>query len=891
MRLANLIVPTTCAAALATSSVALAAPRVRSARRPASAAPAAGIVRLELEPSRLLLDGPRSVQHLVVTAIGKDGSTRDVTEEATFTVSRPGLTRIAVGNARPVRDGEARLVARLGRLASRPSTLSVRNARTPAPVSFVNDVMPILAKAGCNSTACHGSPAGKGGLKLSLFGYEPDLDHPALVKDADGRRIELKEPGRSLLILKPTGQLPHGGGRRFKPGSPEYTTLLAWLKSGAPGPGELEPKVARLEVAPSEPVMPAPGARQRLIVTAVMSDGSERDVTDGALYSSNDDGVAAVNDGGVVTAARPGETAVMVRYLGQVAVARIGVLPPWKAPVVREPAGGYIDQHIGAKLRRLRLAPSELCTDAEFMRRAYQDVLGVIPTPEEVRAFTQNRSPDRRVRLVDALLERPEFVDLWTLLWDDILRNNPRLTRAGVGPFHTWIREQIAKNRPYDEFVRDLLTATGKNSDVPLEASYLPPALRGRRGVQLLLNRVNGIPFDPAASYYAPLPNPLDVTSATSQLFLGVRIECARCHNHPFEKWTQSDYYGLASFFSGLRVQGRQPALPTVVLYDDLAPRLRHPKTNEPVEPRVLDGEQVTIEPGDPRTALAGWITSPRNPWFARAIVNRLWAHYFGRGIVDPVDDFRATNPPSNPALLDALARDLSEHGFDLKRVHRAILTSRAYQRSSKPNPYNREDRSSFARFYPRRMIAETLYDSIGQATDVPLNVPGRQARGRGMMMAAGPAQPILRSVYDALPEGPVTRVTQLPVTPQAQRRGPAGGVGLFLDTFGRPKRETLGDCDRSADGNIGQALTLINGDEVNQKIRHPLGRVHALAGTPGTDAEIVTELYLAALSRPPDRRELKAAGALLAAAPSRTEGLEDLMWSLLNSREFLFIH
>jgi hypothetical protein len=764
------------------------------------------------------------------------------------------------------------------------SAVPAPGAQRSAP-DFATDVMPILAKAGCNQTACHGSPVGKGGFKLSLFGYEPALDHTAIAKDAGGKRVNLQEPAQSLVLLKPTASVSHGGGQRLAVNSPFYRTILAWLKTGAPGIDPAAPRVTGIAVAPANPWMAKPGLKQPLKVTASLSDGTTRDVTEQALFSSSDDAVAAVDERGLVTAERPGETAVMVRYLGQVGVSRVAVLPAWKlekAPKLTQ--HNFIDRHVQAKLTKLRVVPSGLCTDAEFLRRAMLDTCGIIPTPEEVRAFVADRSPGKRARLVDQLLARPEFVDLWTLKWNDTLRNNPRLTGRGLLAYTNWIREQIAKNRPYDEFVRDLLTASGKNADDTISTQNLPRQLQNRPGVDRLLEQINSTPFNPAANYYVVTRDPLDMTSATTQIFLGVRLECARCHNHPFEKWTQTDYYGLAAFFSGITSRGINQT-PRVVMVGGRGRGVRHPTTNEVMEPRLLDGAAATVEPGDDRRiALANWIASPQNPYFAKAIVNRIWAHYLGRGIVEPVDDFRATNPPSNPELLDALAKELVAQKFDLKAIHRAILNSRTYQQSSRPNPHNRHDTRNFARFYPKRLMAEQVYDSISQATGVfpALNRAGRRRPG-AVGFTPVPSR-------DLAEEEPMTRALQLPALPPGQR-GPGGDLRAFLDTFGKPRREVVCECERSSEGNMGQALALINGSAVNTKIAAPEGRVQKLLRDNTPDGALIEEIYLAALGRRPTAQELAEAGTLIRTAASRQEGVEDLMWSLLNSREFLFIY
>ncbi len=846
------------------------------------------VVGLDIAPASFQLDGPRAVQHLVVIGTLKDGATADVTDHVTLALDQPKLAKVVDGVVHPLADGKAQLTAKLGKLTSPVAGFTVVNAKLPATVDFNNDVMPILAKTGCNSTACHGSPAGKGGFKLSLFGYEPELDHVAIVKDGEGKRVNAKDPAQSLLLQKATLATPHAGGMRFKKDSKDCATLVSWIKDGAQGMGEFEARVKSIEVIPDQPWIPAPNRKQRLAVTALMSDGSTRDVTDKAIYSSNDDAIAEVSDAGLVTTRRAGETAVMVRFLGQVAVSRVAVLPTLKPQAAAQVAKhNYIDDHVLAKVQKLRMTPSELCTDEEFIRRATLDVCGIIPSPEEMHAFMTDRRSDKRARLVDQLLEREEFVDFWTVRWNDILRNNPRTTRSGAGAYATWIRTQLAKNRPYDEWVRDLVTATGRATEGQITIDQLPRNQQDRPGAQRLVDQVNRVEPNAAANYFSVSKDPLDVTSATSQIFLGVRIECARCHNHPFEKWTQNDYYGLAAFFKGLQVRGNAQVA-AVVAINERSPEMRNPKTNEAVAPQVLDLTEIKVERGaDRRTALAEWMTSPKNPWFAKSAVNRLWSHYFGRGIVEPVDDFRVTNPASNPELLDALAREFVDRKFDLKAVHRSILNSRTYQQSSRPNQYNATDTANFARFYPKRLMAEQIFDSISQATDIWLLGPGAGGRRPNR-----PAQPqFAGGRYMPAVSGEVKRVMQIPALIPGGARGAGGTVGQFLDTFGKPKREVVCECERSDDGNVGQALALINGEEVNRKISAPFGRIQRLARGTKPDPEMVEEIYLAILSRRPTPVEVNDASTLIRTAKSRPEGVEDLSWSLLNSREFLFNH
>lgn len=826
-------------------------------------APLPAISKIELAPAEATLTGRRAAQQFVVTATLPDGTLLDVTDRATFRAISSTIARVSArGVAVPVADGETKVAASVGAHNAPAVVLRVEEMAAPATISFVNDVMPILSKQACNSTVCHGSPVGKGGLKLSLFGYEPDLDHPAMLAKPEAKklaRVDLKNPEKSLLLTKPSMIAAHGGGLRFKKGSAEFNTILAWIKSGAPGLGELEAKVRGIEAFPAERLISKPGATQRLIVTANLSDGTTQDVTRQALYSTNDDSIATVSPDGIVTAKVPGETAIMVRHLGQVSVARIAVLSPQRATTwTNVPTNNAIDTLVYEKLKRLGVVPSALCTDEEFVRRAYLDTTGAVPTVDEARSFLRDKDPKKRSKLIDALLKRPEFVDVWTLKWNDTLRNNPRLTRTGLAAYHKWIREQVEKNVPFDQMVRDLLTAQGKQDE------------------------------QGAVNYFMVSRDPLDLTSATSQIFMGVRIECARCHNHPFEKYTQSDYYGLAAFFQNVRRQGNGNQAPAMVTVSQTlpgprgrrlqGPQLRHPKTNQPVEPKVLDAVEIKLDTTDPRITFAEWLTSPNNPFFARSISNRIWAHYMGKGIVDPVDDFRATNPASNPALLDALAKSLVDHKFDVKELMRDIMNSRVYQTSAKANASNKTDTRNFARAYPKRLTAEQLFDSITLATDsVTLLTPQRRpGAGNGNVM-----QQVLADAMDPT----ATRAHQIAIP-----RLP-GPVGAFLDTFGKPRREVVCECERSSDGSVGQALTLINGDLLNVKIAMPRGRVQRLARTMRPETETIEEMYLATLTRQPTSAEYTEAQALIRSAPSLQQGLEDLMWGLLNTREFLFNH
>lgn len=804
------------------------------------------VARLLIEPARAELVGPRARQRLLVAGLDPDGNRRDLTAAAHFTSLAPHVARVTPdGVVLPVGNGTATIKAAVGDRSALVA-VRVREAGGLRPVSFANEVVPLLTRLGCNQGACHGAQHGKGGFRLSLLGFDPELDHETIARQAGSRRISPSRPERSLLLRKATASVSHGGGRRIAVGSPQYRLLVQWIVDGAPGPGPKEPRIVGLDVFPAERAM-SPGERQQLLVRARFSDGAAYDVTDQALLQSLNEGVVEVTPDGRITARSPGATAVMARYMGLAAVARVSVPYPPAAGVPRPaehrttavPAvlssaqPHFIDALVARQWERMRLSPSPLCTDAEFIRRASLDAIGTLPKPEEVRAFLASRDPNKRARLIDALLERPEYADYWSQKWGDLLRvSRSRLTEKGMWSFYNWLHEQLRTNRPVDRWTRELITAQG--------STYTTGP----------------------ANFYRVARTPPDLAETTSQVFLGVRLQCARCHHHPFERWSQDDYYSLAAYFARVGLKGSQEFGifgGEQIVRLNATGEVRHPKTNREVPPRPLVEPAVRLLPraedSDRRRALAEWLTSPENPFFARNIVNRYWAYLMGRGIVEPVDDLRVTNPPSNPELLDALARDFVARGYDLKALLRTIMTSRVYQLSATPTPANARDDRFYTRYPVKRLPAEVLLDAICDATGVP-------------------------EKFSGLPKG--TRAIQLP---------DAGVASSFLDTFGRPPREIACECERSAEPNIAQALTLMNGEVLNRKLGPDEGRIARLLARNVPTADAVTELYLATLSRYPRSTELRTALGLIGKAPNRKEGLEDLLWTLLNSREFLFNH
>jgi hypothetical protein len=704
-------------------------------------------------------------------------------------------------------------------------------------LTYLRDVAPILNKAGCTSGPCHGAAKGKNGFKLSLRGYDPRFDYEALLYDLSGRRFNRADPARSLMLAKPTQQVPHGGGLRFEPNSRYYQIIHDWIAQGVPYGDDKADAVARLEVEPKEILMPKPGETATLRVTAVYPDQATRDVTAESVIESNTPDIAAI-EGSQLKGARVGEAALLVRYQGKFVTVPVTVLNPkpgfaWKAL----PQHNYIDQLIDQKLQRLKIQPSSLVDDAAFLRRASLDLTGQLPTPEEVRAFLADRTPTRqkRSKLVDKLIASPAFVDHWTVKFGDLLQNSRKyLGEKGVYAFQYWIRQSLAENKPYDRMVRELLTSRGSSYE------------------------------EPAANYFRVTRDPKPTMEKTTQVFLGVRMVCAQCHDHPFERWTQNQYYEMASFFNAVGVRPGFEVGEEIIFDQRAGFDIKHPKDGRDVKPQFLVAATVASAtpvsiPSDARRrqALADWLTSKDNPFFARSTANRVWSYFFGRGIIDPVDDIRASNPPSNPALLDALSKDFVDHGFDLRHLMRTIANSRTYQASITVNEWNSADADNFSHATPRRLTAEQLLDALTLATGVRPQMP------------------------EAPPD---TRASQL-VDPHIGKEG-------FLDLFGRPARESACECERRAELSLPQALNLVNGKTISDAVADANGRVAKaiLAGRP--EAEIVDDLYLATLSRPPSASEREyGVKYLQTASRGRAALAQDLLWALVNSKGFLYNH
>ena len=792
-----------------------------------------------LLPTEFTLYGPASRQTLLLESRRDGLFTGALREGVTFTSSDPRIVRIAGGVAIPAGDGTATITASSPE-GSATAKVVVGDMDKPFAHSFRNHVQPIFARFGCSSGACHGAAAGKSGFKLSLRGYDDEGDYATMTRHALGRRINLEDPGRSLLLLKPTGAVPHKGGVRFGTDSREYAVLSEWIAAGAPGPWAEDPRIDHIDIVPPHVVL-KPGAEQQILVRAHFTDGTVRDATPWAKYTGSDSSVAVPDEEGRVKVTGNGEGAITAWFLSKIAVATVTV--PYGEPVpaevyTRAPRRNFIDDLTLAKLQELRLPPSPPAGDSEFLRRAFLDTIGVLPTVAETRAFLSDPAPDKRDRAIDALLARPEFVDYWTHRWGDLLLvSSKRLPAPTMWAYHAWIRNQVAANAPWDRFVRQVVTARGGTIE-------------------------NG-----AGSFFILQDDPTEMAETTSQAFLGMSIQCARCHNHPMEKWTNDQYYAFANLFSRVRSKNGTRAGDTII-FTTSDGELIQPLTNRPRAPQPLDGTPISLEdPGDRREALADWLTSPDNPYFSRAIVNRVWANFLGRGLVEAVDDMRKTNPASNDRLLSALADHLAQQKFDLKALMRTILQSQTYQRDSQTLPGNAAEKRFYSHYYPRRMMAEVALDALSQVTGAPTEF--RQAAERG---PAGFAYPV------------GWRALQLPDT---------NIDSYFLKSFGRPDRIITCECERTAAPSMSQALHIANGDTLNQKLKAKNNRIAGLLAAGAGDAAIVDETYLAALSRLPSADEKAKLTGLLGESKdaARREAVEDLFWGILSSKEFLFNH
>jgi hypothetical protein len=710
-------------------------------------------------------------------------------------------------------------------------------------VSFRNEVMAVFSRAGCNQGACHGNQNGKGGFKLSLRGDDPAFDYESLTHEMLGRRTDPLRPEESLLLLKAVGAVPHEGGKRFGIESLEYAILKQWIAAGRPTDRSDLPTLRRIEVTPRAKVLIEPEDSVPMQVRGFFSDGTVRDVTKLAVYETSN-AVVAVSSAGLAQKQRDGETTILVRYLDQRLPVQLAFVPARPGFVWKDvPPANYVDKHIFAKLKTLRMLPSEPCTDSVFIRRVYLDLLGMTPSADEVRAFLADTRSDKRARLIDALLDRPEFADFWAVKWSDVLRNEEKtLDKKGVQAFHHWIRESIADNKPLNEFAREIVSARGSSYGVP------------------------------ATNFYRSLRDPAARAEAAGQVFLGIRLQCARCHNHPFDQWTQDDYHSLTAFFARIdyrivennrkdRLDGHEFDGEQIV-FQTRDGETKNPRTGEVMRPRFLGSAKPQSAEGDRLAELADWIADPKNPFFARTQVNRVWHHLFGRGIVDPLDDFRASNPPVNGPLLEALARDFAEHRFDLRYMIRTIMNSRTYQASAMPNDTNRTDDSNFSHAAIRPLQAEQLLDSFANVAGLPVKFTG-------------------------YPLG--LRASQLPGVQAQRQRGELPTPGeQFLKVFGKPERLLTCECERSDDTTLNQAFQLLTGELMNTMLAEKDNHIGKLVSAGKSNREIVEHFYLAGLGRYPSDKELSAAVAIVERSKDRRAGLEDVVWGLVNAKEFL---
>lgn len=786
-----------------------------------------------VQPAAIEIKHHRHTHALQVLGASADGFSLDLRTQAKYTSADAKIAAVdASGWVQPIANGQTQITVSVAGVTKTVS-VKVQLPATESPISFRHEVMPVLSLGSCNAGGCHGYSLGKNGFKLSLRGADPEPDLFFVTKDSMSRRVNFQTPSASLLVAKPAGDTPHEGGVRFSRTSLSYQILTKWIGQGAPGDLADKAEVVNVRLVPDKLIL-QPGQKHRLQLIAEYDNGTSRDVTRLGVITANNTQYADVEGEGVVVAGDAGETAIVARFERVFSATSVMVLKSdAKFTPTRAPAGNFIDKHVIDKLNRLKITPSALASDEEFLRRVHLDLIGVQPKPDEIKAFLASNDVKKRGKAIDALFERPEFVDHWSLKWGDLLQNSRTSANANsVYLFREYIRGAVAANTPMDEFAKKILTAKGGAID------------------------------DPASVYFAISKDTNDTLERATQVFCGVRMLCARCHSHPLENWTQADYYGLASFFNQVSVKNDVRAPQGVqnmkfIQLNLLAGNSTNPRTQKAQPPRFLGGEEPKLSANiDRREAYASWLTSPKNTFFARGLVNRYWSYFFHRGIIDPVDDVRSTNPPINPELLDALTKDFIDHKFDVRHLMKQIVTSETYQRSSLPNASNKHDEQNFSRAIPRRIPAEALLDSLIQATAVAENFPG-------------------------VPAG--FRAAQLP---------DANSDSAFLRLFGKSQRMEACECERDNGSNMLQALHFINGKSIQARVANPAGRAGLLARQKLSDKEVATELYLWAVARNPSDAELKVSVEYLKThAERRAEAVQDLFWALLNSRDFLLVH
>lgn len=785
----------------------------------------APLATIEVFPPDINLETARDRQAFIVQAWYADGLSRDVTAEAKATLANPAFAKLTENVLTPVADGTTQLnVAFGGKSVAIP--VKVATAAVDRPISFKLDVMPVFMRAGCNTGSCHGAARGKDGFRLSLFGFDPDGDHYRLTREINGRRINTALPAEGLLMEKAAGKVPHTGGQRIKEGDEYWNTLIRWHEAGVPLDPPTVATPTSLEVYPKRAVLDGKDAKQRMIVRAKYSDGTDRDVTNLALFLTSNDNSAAITPEGTVTAANRGEAFVMARFATFTVGSPMVVLPKglqFQFPNV--PENNYVDTLTNKKLRDLRIAPSDLCSDEAFIRRVYVDVVGLLPTTAEYEKFMKNPATNKREALVDELLGRKEFAELWVMKWAELLqiRSSNQVSYKATLLYYTWLQDKISRNVPVNEWVQELLGASG------------------------------GTFKNPATNYYQNETDILKVAENVAQVFMGMRIQCAQCHNHPFDRWTMDDYYGFTAFFSQIGRKGADDPR-EIIVFNSGGGEVTHPVGGRVMKPKFLGGATPDLTGKDRRQAMGNWLASPENPYFATNLSNIVWAHFFGQGIITEVDDVRISNPPSNGELLAELGKRFTDYKYDFKKLVRDICTSRTYQLSTVPNASNESDTRNFARQSVRRIRAETMLDVLSQVTETKNKFPGLPLGARAVQIADGNV-----STY-------------------------------FLTTFGRASRETVCSCEVKLEPTLSQSLHLLNGDATTQRIRQGnlIGR---MLGEKKPIEAIIEELYLRTVVRRPSAIEMDRLKAALADDPDKARGLEDVFWALVNTREFMFNH
>ena len=785
------------------------------------------LTRVDVFPTAVSLWHARDHQSLVVQATYSDGVTRDVTSQAHYQLGDTNLVRLGNHVITPLNDGKTELTIDFeGQSAKIP--IETHDAKKERPISFRNDIMPVFMRTGCNTGSCHGAARGKDGFRLSLFGFDPEGDHQRITREMATRRVNLALPHESLIIMKGAGKVPHSGGERFKSGDDEYNALIRWLESDVPNDPPTVIKPVSMEILPRQAVLEGEGAMQRMTVSATYSDGSKRDVTQLCLFLSNNDTSAKIDPKGIVTAGQRGEAFVMARFATFTVGSQVIIIPKdlkYEWPGITE--NNYIDGLVFNKQKKLRITPSGLCSDEAFLRRAFLDVTGVLPTRAECDRFLGDADPKKREKLIDELLGRKEFVELWVMKFSELLRirsdGNQRMSYKATLLYFNWLNEKLASNVPMNEIVRELLSASG------------------------------GTFSSPASNFYQVEQETLKISENVAQVFMGMRLQCAQCHNHPFDRWTMDDYYSFAAFFSQVgRKSAEDPR--ERIIYNSGGGEVNHPVGGRQMPPKFLGAAVADVQGKDRRRVLAEWLASPENPYFARNLVNMVWAHFLGRGIIDPVDDVRISNPATNPELLAELARRFTDYKYDFKKLVSDICKSRVYQLSTQPNDNNALDTRNYSHAQIRRIRSEVLLDVISQVTETKNKFQGLPLGARAVQIADGNV-----NTY-------------------------------FLTTFGRAKRDTVCSCEVIMEPNLSQALHLLLGDTVNDRIPQG-GLVPKLLKEGKTTPQVIEELYLRCFSRKPQPKELETLTTDMAEEKNPQPALEDLFWSLLNAKEFVFNH